>query len=123
LELDITSIKERLDSIESLLAKQTSLGPLKASVNAGGHTTRIMDNTIRDERLLQRKSIYDTNDMPDTPDFPLMVIRNKAFMDLIGLKQTLATQLAALERSAPKDIELSSDGYVQFRQHETLEFV
>jgi len=123
LELDVASIKERLDSIEYLLANQQSLGHVEASAEFLRPATFTAAPITCGEGLLLRKSTYDTNELPNIPGFPLMVIRNKAFMDLVGLSQNLAANLATLERSAIRDIEFDGDRYDSLKQHKALVYV
>jgi len=117
LELDITSIKERLGIIESRLGTQITRERVETSAEPVRPTTFTTEPISCGEWLLQRKSTYDTNEMPnipDVPDFPLIVIRNKAFMELAGLSQILAARLATLEASAIRDISPKNDRYDSF---------
>jgi len=57
------------------------------------------------------------------PCFPVMVIRSRSFMELVGLRQDLAVHLAMLETSAVRQVVVIDDRLIVSRQHGTLRFV
>ncbi|KAK5225497.1 hypothetical protein LTR47_009344 [Exophiala xenobiotica] len=112
LQAEITVMKERLGTIETLLLEglPPSTGWTRRSTDRlhrqGSHSSYPPALSSPDDRLLSQGGGYAQNihvhSAPphETLTFPNMIIRNKAFTRFVGLDDDLATDLLNLERSA-----------------------
>ncbi|KIW18457.1 hypothetical protein PV08_02745 [Exophiala spinifera] len=100
LESEITTIKDRLGNIEHLLAAQKRPAAIHRDVDSLLSPHATSTSTPAPIVALLEGAQSQSPCLSDSPGFPVMVIRNKSFMHLVGVEIDLAAHLAKLERLA-----------------------